>query len=475
MTKPAMLIGGKWRRGPEHKLIDVLNKYDGSVVDSIPEATSQDVDDAVAAADEAFSRASLSPHQRYTILNRTAQLMEKEAEELARTLVHEVGKTIKEARAEVKSAVAAVINAAEEAKRIDGETVPVDANPGSEGRFAVVMHTPSGPVCAITPFNAPLNQAAHKVASAIAAGNSVVLKPSEQTPLTAFCLAKNMQEAGLPDGLFNLVYGYGRPTGERLLNDHRFSRFTFTGSVAVGRHLLATVGVRPATLELGSNAPTIVFPDADLTQAATASRSSGYGIAGQVCTSVQRLYVHEDVVKEFTEIFVGLVKKLKLGDPMDETTDVGPMLTDTAAERAEGVLREAIEGGASLLTGGRRNGRLFEPTVVTNVRKDLTLICREIFAPIVSIIPFRDTDAVIREANDSEFGLQAGVFTRDLATAFYVARRLRYGGVMINDASRYRAPNQPYGGVKDSGMGREGPKYAIRELTDFKTVVFNLG
>jgi acyl-CoA reductase-like NAD-dependent aldehyde dehydrogenase len=283
-----------------------------------------------------------------------------------------------------------------------------------------------------------------------------------------------MQEAGLPNGLFNLVYGRGQPVGEQLLNDRRFARFTFTGSAAVGRHILSTVGVRPVTLELGSNAPTIVFPDADLEQAAIAARSSGYAIAGQVCTSVQRLYVHEDVIGDFTKIFVGLVAKLKLGDPMDESTDVGPMLTDAAAERSERVLKEAVDAGAKILTGGTRKGRLFTPTVVTNVGKDLSLVCREIFAPIVSILPFRDTDAVIREANDSEFGLQAGVFTRDLARAFYVARRLRYGGVMINDASRYRAPNQPYGGVKDSGMGREGPKYAIRELTDFKTVVFNL-
>jgi len=470
-----MLIGGKWRRNSEHKLIDVLNKYDGTVINSVPEATDQDVDDAVAAADEAFSGDTLTPHQRYTILSRAAQLLHADGEGFARLLVHEVGKTIKEARAEVSSAVAAFINAAEEAKRIDGETVPVDANSGSEGRFAVVMHTPSGPVCAITPFNAPLNQAAHKVASAIAAGNTIVFKPSEQTPLTAYRLAEIMQEARLPAGFCNLIYGHGQTVGERLLHDRRFARFTFTGSVAIGRHILATVGVRPVTLELGSTAPTIVFPDADLKLAAIACRASGFAIAGQVCTSVQRLYVHEDVLEKFTEIFVSLVAQMTLGDPMDETIDVGPMLTDAAAERAEVVLKEAVDAGAIVLTGGSRSGRLFVPTVVTNVRKELSLLCREIFAPIVSIIPFRDTDSVIREANDSDFGLQAGVFTRDLSTAFYVARRLRFGGVMINDASRYRAPNQPYGGVKDSGIGREGPKYAIREMTDFKTVVFNLG
>lgn len=472
--QPKMYIGGEWRRRSDHTLIEVFNKFDGSLIATVPEAAETDVEDAVSAADAAFNREEMSPHQRYTVLMRAAELMKADAVALAKLLVQEVGKTIKESRAEVSSAVAALVNAAEEAKRIDGETIPVEANPGSENRFAVVMHTPAGPVCAITPFNAPLNQAAHKVASAIAAGSPVVLKPSEQTPLTAFRLAQILEEAGLPAGFCNLVYGYGRTVGEKLLRDKRFARFTFTGSVVVGRHILATVGVRPVTLELGSNAPTIVFADADLKAAALASRGSGFAIAGQVCTSVQRLFVHEDVIEEFTAIFVKLVEEMKLGDPMSEATDIGPMLTDIAAERAEKVLADAVTAGARILIGGTRTGRLFQPTVVVNSDKSMPLVCQEMFAPIVNIIPFKDTDEVIRDANDSEFGLQAGLFTKDIGTAFYAARRLRYGGVMVNDASRYRAPNQPYGGVKDSGLGREGPKYAIRELSDFKTVVFNL-
>lgn len=472
--QPQMFIGGEWRDAAGRETIDVLNKFDGSVIAKVPEATEQDVLDAVTAAETAFATKELSLFERATILSRAAELMRADAADLAKLLVQEVGKTIREARAEVGSAVAALINAAEEAKRIDGETVPVEANPGSEKRFAVVMHTPAGPVCAITPFNAPLNQAAHKVASAIAAGDPVVFKPSEKTPLTAWRLAQIMQEAGTPPGYCNLIYGYGNTVGERMLRDKRFARFTFTGSVVVGRHILATVGVRPVTLELGSNAPTIVFADADLKAAALASRASGYAIAGQVCTSVQRLYVHEDVLDAFTKIFVPLVEQMKLGDPMDDATDIGPMLTDAAAERAEEVLKAAVAQGAKVLTGGTREGRQFKPTVVVNSQKTMPLVCQEMFAPIVNIIPFRDTDEVIREANDSEFGLQAGLFTKDITRAFYVARRLRYGGVMVNDASRYRAPNQPYGGVKDSGLGREGPKYAIRELSDFKTVVFNL-
>lgn len=472
---PEMLVNGEWRGGDGRNALAVLDKYSGVEIARIPEATERDVKEAVDAAQAAFELGELSLHERFTILARAAALVEREQQSLAQLLVQEVGKTIREARAEVTSAAAALLNAAEEAKRIDGETVPVEANPGSEKRFAVVMHTPSGPVCAITPFNAPFNQAAHKVASAIAAGNPVVLKPSEQTPLTAWRLAQILAEAGLPPGHLGLVYGRGDTTGEALLRDKRFARYTFTGSGRVGRHILATVGIRPVALELGSNAPTIVFADADLELAAQASRASGYAIAGQVCTSVQRLYVHESVFDRFSDIFASLVAKLKLGNPMDEATDVGPMLTDAGAERAERVLRNAVEAGAKVLVGGRREGRMFQPTVLSQVRRPMDVVCQEIFAPIVSLIPFANRDEVIREANDSEFGLQAGLFTRDLATAFYVARRLRFGGVMVNDASRYRAPNQPYGGVKDSGIGREGPKYAIRELTDFKTVVFNLG
>lgn len=474
MYQPKMLINGQWIVGGSDVELPVLNKFSGQTIAQIQEATEHQVEEAIAAAQAAFEGEEITPHRRFEILEKASRLVIKEAKDLAEILVQEVGKTIRESRSEVNSAAAALLNAAEEAKRIDGETIPVEANPGSERRFAVVMHTPSGPVCAITPFNAPLNQAAHKIASAIAAGSPVVLKPSEQTPITAYRLAQILTEAGLPAGHLAVIFGRGLTVGEQLLKDPRFSRYTFTGSARTGRHILETVGIRPVALELGSNAPTIVFPDADLEQAALAARASGYAIAGQVCTSVQRLYVHESVIDKFTEIFVNKVSQLKLGDPMDDATDVGPVLTDQAAERAEQLLTEASESGAKVLIGGQRKGRMFEPTVLSNVKRPMAVVCQEVFAPIVSIMPFRDTDEVIREANDSEFGLQAGIFTKDIKTAFYVAKRLRYGGVMINDASRYRAANQPYGGVKDSGMGREGPKYAIRELTDFKTVVFNL-
>ncbi len=474
MFQPKMLINGQWVLGGSDVELPVLNKFSGEVIAQIQEATPEQVQQAVDAAQVAFEGEEISPHRRFQILEKASRLVLENAKPLAEMLVQEVGKTIRESRAEVNSAAAALLNAAEEAKRIDGETIPVEANPGSERRFAVVMHTPSGVVCAITPFNAPLNQAAHKVASAIAAGSPVVLKPSEQTPLTAFRLAEILMEAGLPAGHLAVVFGRGSSVGEQLLQDPRFSRYSFTGSARTGRHILETVGIRPVALELGSNAPTIVFPDADLEQAALAARASGYAIAGQVCTSVQRLYVHENVIEDFTRIFVEKVEQLKLGDPMDDTTDVGPVLTDAAAERAEQFLSDAIQSGAKVLIGGKREGRMFQPTVLNNVNHPMAVVCQEVFAPIVNIMPFTDTNEVIREANDSEFGLQAGIFTKDIKTAFYMAKRLRYGGVMINDASRYRAANQPYGGVKDSGMGREGPKYAIRELTDFKTVVFNL-
>ena len=472
--QPLMRIGGDWRRSADHHSIPVLNKYDGTHLASIPEATVQDVHDAVSAAETAFENEYLTPHQRFEILKQTARIMDADSESLARLLVQEVGKTIREAHGEVKTAAAALVNAAEEAKRIDGETVPLDANPGHEQRFAYVSHTPSGPVCAITAFNLPLNQSTHKLASALAAGSSVVLKPSDESPLAAFRLIQILEEAGLPEGWSNLVFGRGQVVGRALLEDSRFARYTFTGSAPIGQHILETVGIRPVILELGSNAPTIVFSDADLEKAARAVCSSGFRLSGQLCTSTQRLFVHRSVMDDLLEIMVPLVANMKVGNPMDEETDVGPMLTDAASERAEKWLQDALDGGARLITGGERDGRMFTPTLVTNLNPEMALVCQEVFAPIVGVLPFDDTKEAIRRANDTPFGLQAGVFTRDFQTAFECARRLRYGTVLINDASSYRAPNSPFGGVKNSGMGREGPKYAIRELTDFKTVMFNL-
>jgi acyl-CoA reductase-like NAD-dependent aldehyde dehydrogenase len=414
MYQPKMLIDGQWVVGSSGIELPVLNKFSGETIAQIQEATEEQVRQAVDAAQAAFEGEEISPYRRYQILEKASRLVMEDAKALAEMLVKEVGKTIRESRAEVNSAAAALLNAAEEAKRIDGETIPVDANPGSERRFAVVMHTPSGPICAITPFNAPLNQAAHKVASAIAAGSPVVLKPSEQTPLTAFRLAEILTDAGLPAGHLAVIFGRGQSVGEQLLKDPRFSRYTFTGSARTGRHILETVGIRPVALELGSNAPTIVFPDADLEQAALAARASGYAIAGQVCTSVQRLYVHESIVDKFTKIFVEKVSQLKLGDPMDESTDVGPVLTDAAAERAEQFLGDAVASGAKVLVGGTREGRMFQPTVLNNVERPMAVVCQEVFAPIVNIMPFKDTAEVIREANDSEVGLLAGIFSKDI-------------------------------------------------------------
>ena len=469
-----MLIDGSWDAGGDGRL-EIRFPFDGSLVGRVPIASRADVEAAAACAlDTHVRRPPLTPPIRFEVMSRVADLMAARAEELARSLVLEVGKTIREAHAEVVAAIDAMRFAAEEAKRIHGETLPADAIRGSERRIAFTLRVPGGPTCAITPFNAPLNQATHKVACALAAGNPVVIKPSEETPLTTARFAQLFLEAQLPPGWLQVLYGPGETVGEWLLRDARFRRYTFTGSAAVGRHIRSVVGLRPSTMELGSNAPTIVHGDAVLALAAEACLRSGYAIAGQVCTSVQRLYVQRGVLDEFLAIFADKVKRLVLGNPLDERTDVGPMRSDEAATRAEEIVREAVQGGATLVAGGGREGRLFAPTVLLNPPRTVRAVCEEIFAPIVSVIPYQDIDEAIAWANDSPYGLQAGVFTQSLDVAFAAAKRMQVGGLMINDASRYRAPHLPYGGVKESGVGREGPRYAIEEMTDLKLIVVNL-
>lgn len=469
-----MLIDGTWKRSGDGQL-EIWFPFDLSLVGMVPIASRDDVEAAAGSAlDTHLRRKPLSPPDRFEILNRVAGQMAGIREELARSLVLEVGKTIREARAEVISAIDAMRCAAEEAKRIHGETLPADAVRGSENRVALTMRFPGGPTCAITPFNAPLNQATHKIASALAAGNPVVIKPSEETPLTTARLAQLFVEAELPAGWLQVVYGPGETVGEWLLQDTRFRRYTFTGSAAVGRHIRSVVGLRPSTMELGSNAPTIVHGDADLEMAADACMRSGYAIAGQVCTSVQRLYVQKSVLERFLDVFAGKVSGLQLGNPLNGDTDVGPMRSDEAAARAEEIVQEAVKAGASLVLGGKRDGRLFSPTILLNPPRTVRAVCEEIFSPIVSVIPYDTIDEAIEWANDSPYGLQAGVFTRSLEVAFTAMRQLQVGGLMINDTSRYRAAHLPYGGVKESGVGREGPRYAIEEMTDLKLVVLNL-
>lgn len=467
-------IDGRWTTGTSQKEFDVRSPVDGSLLARLPEASADDVDQAVASAVRAFHAVKLTPYERYEILTRAGRLIQERAEELARLIVMEAGKPLRDARVEVRRAVQCYLLAGEEAKRIHGETLPMDATPGSENRFGFTLRAPAGVVCAITPFNAPLNQLNHKVPTAIAVGDTVVLKPAEVCPLSAIAEVRILEEAGLPPGVLNLIHGPGETVGEMLLKDPRFAIYTFTGSAAVGRHIHETVGLRRTLLELGSVSPTIVAADADLERAATACAKGGFSYAGQLCISVQRILVQKDVIDKFLSVFVPRVQALVVGDPRDEATDVGPMISVEAAQRAESWITEARDRGAIVHAGGTRDGGYLTPCVISGLDRALPLWCAEAFAPVVAVAPFEKLDEAIEIANDTPYGLQAGVFTESFDSAFRAIHNLQFGGVMINDVPTYRIDSMPYGGVKDSGMGREGIRYAMEELTDLKTTVWNL-
>jgi acyl-CoA reductase-like NAD-dependent aldehyde dehydrogenase len=446
---------------------------DGTPWATISQAGLEEVDAAVTAASRAFAGKPLTATQRYDILTRAASLIRARQQELALTMAYEAGKPVRDALAEVDRAADTFTWSAEEAKRIHGELVPLEATAGSENRLAFTIRVPVGVVCAITPFNFPINMVAHKVAPALAAGNAVVLKPASYTPIVAAKLCAILAEAGLPPGWLNMVVGPGDSVGYALLTDTRVGFYTFTGSVPVGETLKRTIGLRRCTLELGSNSAVIVHEDADVANAATQCALKGFSYAGQVCLSVQRILVHRAIAEEFMAKLVSVAQGLRVGDPKDRDTDIGPMISEGDARRAESWIQEAVAAGASLLTGGQRDGSFLTPAVLVNVEPHMRVVCQETFAPIVTVQVYETLDEALRSANDSEYGLQAGVFTRSLAVAMAAARGLQVGGVMINDTSFYRAGQMPYGGVKRSGMGREGPHYAIEEMTELRLVVFN--
>ncbi|HLI09405.1 MAG TPA: aldehyde dehydrogenase family protein [Ktedonobacteraceae bacterium] len=467
---------GLWINGEawesEQQLV-VTDKASGAPWATISQAGPKEVDAAVSAAVQAFAGKPLTATQRYDILTRAASLIRARQHELALTMAYEAGKPLRDALAEVERAADTFTWSAEEAKRIHGEMVPLEATPGSENRLAFTLRVPVGVVCAITPFNFPINMVAHKVAPALAAGNAVVLKPASYTPIVAAKLCSILSEAGLPPGWLNMVVGPGDGVGNALLTDIRIGFYTFTGSVPVGEVLKRTIGLRRCTLELGSNSAVIVHEDADVASAATQCALKGFSYAGQVCLSVQRILVHRAVAEEFTAKLVSVARGLRVGDPKEPDTDVGPMISEGEARRAESWIQEAVAQGASLLSGGQRNGPFLTPTVLTNVEPHMRVVCQETFAPIVTVQTYETLAEALRSANDSEYGLQAGVFTRSLAVAMAAARSLQVGGVMINDTSFYRAGQMPYGGVKRSGMGREGPRYAVEEMTELRLVVLN--
>jgi acyl-CoA reductase-like NAD-dependent aldehyde dehydrogenase len=473
-TVPGFLLDNVWSDGTGAEPMTITSPHSGEHLATVMESSSADIEAAIASASKTFESGRLAPYDRYRILRRSAELIDERRETLARSVVAEAGKPIRDARAEVARAVLTFELCAEEAKRIGGEYIPVDATPGSENRHAFTIRRPAGIVCAITPFNGPVNQLSHKVPTAIAAGAPVVVKPAEITPLSAILLIQTLLDAGLPPGHVSMVQGTGETVGQRLLEDPRFGVYTFTGSTAVGRHIRRTVGLRKTLLELGNSSANIVHADADLPLAARQLARSMSVYAGQVCISAQRLLVHEDVYDEFAELLTVEVRSLQVGDPSDEATDVGPMISEEAAVRAESWIRQAVVDGAELLCGGERTGSFVTPAVIANPPATGNLMCQEAFAPVAGMVRYRDLARAFELANSTEYGLQAGIFTRSIDVAMAAAEHLVVGGVIVNDASSYRIDSMPYGGVKNSGSGREGVRYAIEEMTEQRLVVLNV-
>ena len=470
MTERKIFVAGQWRdTGDIH---EVRSPTTGQVVARAHRARPTDVEEAIAAAVAAFPATRAMPGwERAAILHKMSEQLEGRRDELVRILALEAGKPVKAGRVEADRAVFTVSVAAEEARRIGGELLPMDWAPWGADRgarrFGIVRRFPIGPIAAIVPFNFPLNLALHKIAPAIAAGCPVVVKPATQTPSCTAILAEMAQASGLPAGALSVLPA-SVETAQPLVTDERFRLLSFTGSAAVGWDLKRLAGRKKVTLELGGNAAAIVHHDADLTRAAARITVGGYSYAGQSCISVQRVLVQRRVHDAFLETLAPMVKALKVGDPLDEATDVGPMITEADAARVQAWVKEAEAGGARVLLGGAREGPLLWPMIVTDVRPDMKVSCQEVFGPVVAVTPYETLDDAIAMVNDSVYGLQAGIFTRDAPSAWSAFERLEVGGVMVDDVPSFRIDHMPYGGVKQSGLGREGLKYAIEEMTEIK-------
>ncbi len=423
--------------------------------------------------DGAVAMRTLSGYARSTLLQKAAQLLQARQEEFARTMTAESGKPVTDARREVGRAIQTFSIAAEEAKRIGGEVVPLDWSPGMETYWGVTRRFPIGPILGITPFNFPLNLVVHKVAPALAAGNAILIKPAPQTPLTSLLLGEVLVQAGVPPGGLNVLPCDNR-VAERLVVDPRFKLLSFTGSAPVGWMLKAKCGKKKVVLELGGNAAVIIEPDADLEYVVQRCVTGGFTYSGQTCISVQRIFVHESVADAFTENLVARVQVLSTGDPGEEATVVGPLIDTGAAQRIEGWIGDAVAQGARLLTGGSRVGPVVRPTVLSNVTATMKVSCEEVFGPLVTITPYRDFETALRAVNQSEYGLQAGIFTNNIGRIFQAFEELEVGGVLANEIPTFRADHMPYCGIKDSGIGREGLRYAIEDMTEPKLLVINL-
>jgi acyl-CoA reductase-like NAD-dependent aldehyde dehydrogenase len=466
-----LLIAGEWVETGEWE--EVRSPYSGEVVGRVPQAGADETRRAIDAAERAMQE-PLPAHKRGEILVRVAAALGRRHDEVARLISDEAGKPMKAAKIEASRAMSTYTFSAVEARKLAGEMVPMDASQAGEGKLAFTLRRPIGVVGAISPFNFPLNLVAHKIAPALAAGCAVVLKPAGQTPLSALLLAELETEAGLPPGWLNVLVGPASEIGDVLIADERVKAITFTGSSAVGWGLRERAPRKRVNLELGNATPLIVEADADVEAAAAATAQHGFSFAGQSCISIQRVYVQRSVYDDYLEHLLPKVEQLVLGDPADEETDVGPVIDESARDRILEWIDEARSGGAEILAGGELEGELIRPTVIANASPDLKVSCEEVFGPVVTVNPYDSIDEAIGLANGTRYGLQGGIFTSNVQTVFRAAQELEFGGVTVNEAPTFRADQMPYGGVKDSGNTREGPAYAVRELTEQRVVVLEL-
>ncbi len=468
-----MFVGGNWIAGSD--TMEVFNPFDGSVVDTVPRGTAADVDAALASAVRgAEVMRSLSGFERYQILHRAADLIMENRQELAETITREEGKIIGEASIEAERAAEIIYLSAEEAKRLYGEVIPVDGGPGVAGKFGFTVRIPCGVVACISPFNFPLHLVCHKVGPALAAGNAAVIKPASDTPLVALKLVELLLEAGTPPEAVQCITGSGASIGDVLVSDPRVRKISFTGSRDIGERICQQAGIKKVTMELGSNAPVVIMPDADLDKVAAALPTTAYSNAGQVCISAQRVLVDKSIYGDVVDVLTPVVEGFATGDPLETDTKLGPMIRQSDADRVNAWVQEAQANGATLLTGGELDGQTYQATLLADVKPEMKISCEELFGPAMGLTQVDNIDQAIHIANDTNYGLSASIFTQDLDAAMQYIQQVESGNIHINWGTQWRVDLMPYGGVKDSGFGKEGPKYAVEEMTETKMVVMHL-
>ena len=468
-----MHVGGQWVDKSEK--IEVLNPFSGSVIDTIPRASQQDIETALKTAERgAEIMAKMTGYERYEIIHKVSEIMTERVEELAQTITLEEEKILAEATMEASRAAEIIALSAEEAKRLSGEVVPLEGGPGVKGKFGFTIRVPCGIVVGISPFNFPLHLVCHKIGPALASGNAIILKPATDTPLSALKLVELFLEAGTPPEAIQCITGAGSEIGDALCSDNRVRKITFTGSREVGEHICHTAGLKRVTMELGSNSPLIIMPDADLEKVAKAAAASGYSNAGQVCISTQRILAHQKIYGDFLDAFKEQVEDISTGNPIEASTKMGPMIRENDAIRVNQWVEEAVNEGAELITGGGRDGQVHAPTLLSNVKPEMKISSDEVFGPVVGVTSVDNIDDAIVLANDTDYGLSAAIFTQNIDWAMKFAREVDSGNLMVNWGTQWRADLMPYGGLKSSGMGKEGPKYAVEEMTELKMAILHL-